>query len=86
MSSHFANLSEAVVNEARATDSAIAKIERHDRVISFDWFRAKLRRDHNLKDELGYGTAILPSPAHLDQYLHTYGLMIQSQWENVCES
>lgn len=33
---------------------------------------------------LGYGRNVLDSSQQLDQYLYSYGLMIQSQWNQIC--
>lgn len=84
--SKFLNLSEADLEAARGADLAIKQIGAHKKIITFDWFRSIFKSDNDLKDELAYGTAILATSAHLNQYLYTYGLMIQSQWENVSPS
>lgn len=34
---------------------------------------------------LGYGRNILETPEQLDQYVYSYGLMIQSQWNQICK-
>ncbi len=51
--------------------------------ISFQWFRSALKADHDLKGTLQYGHAVIDSVAGMDQYLYTYGPMIESQWECV---
>ena len=49
--------------------------------LSFQWFRSAFRADNGLKDTLYYGHAVIDSTEKLDQYLHTYGPMIESQWK-----
>lgn len=51
--------------------------------ISFRWFRSALKADHDLKGSLNYGHAVIDTAAKLDQYLYSYGPMIESQWESV---
>lgn len=51
--------------------------------IGFQWFRSTLRTDYGLKDTLDYGHAVIDTAPKLDQYLHTYGPMIESQWKCV---
>lgn len=51
--------------------------------ISFRWFRSTLRADNGLKDSLDYGHAVIDTTAKLDQYLHSYGPMIESQWGHI---
>ncbi|TXH68346.1 MAG: hypothetical protein E6Q83_14765 [Thiothrix sp.] len=54
--------------------------------ISFDLIRNHGREENNVKNELQWGRAILATQEQLNQYLHTYGLMIKSQWINVLSS
>jgi SAM-dependent methyltransferase len=54
-----------------------------ERQLTFQWLRSRFRADHGLKGSLDYGHAVLDSPQQLDQYLHTHGLMIESQWRNM---
>lgn len=74
-----------------ATDVAV--LRQHDRVvdlvrqraatgapISFRWLRDRFGSQNGMWDELGRGKAVLGSADHLDQYLHSYGPMIASQW------
>ena len=51
--------------------------------LGFHWFRSTFMTDHGLKDSLDYGHSIIGEVNQLDQYLHTYGPMIESQWKNV---
>lgn len=83
MASEFPLLTDREVDEVRADDLAIRLIEDRGNLISFDWMRDTFKADNGLKDELAYGTAVLPTTNHLNQYLYTYGLMIQSQWNTV---
>lgn len=51
--------------------------------ISFQWLRSALKSDNGLKDTLDYGHAVIDTVPKLDQYLYTYGPMIESQWKSV---
>lgn len=65
-------------------DRAVALIEEVDRRrMNFQWLRSTLKADNGLKDSLAWGHAVIDTPDKLDQYLYTYGPMIESQWENV---
>lgn len=48
--------------------------------INFQWYRSTLKANNGLKDTLDYGHAVLTSADQLDEYIYTYGLMIESQW------
>ena len=63
-------------------DRAIAAIS-GARTIDFAWFRRTFMANHELKDSLAFGHAVLDTVPKLDQYLWTYGPMIESQWEQV---
>jgi hypothetical protein len=64
-------------------DHALDHIRRVPREqITFSWFRSTFKHDHGLKDALLFGHVVIDTPAMLGQYLHTYGPMIESQWEN----
>jgi hypothetical protein len=66
------------------TDQAIGIIEGvADKTLSFQWFRSKFQADNGLKDSLDFGHTVIDTPAKLDQYLYSYGPMIESQWEHV---
>lgn len=70
--------------EVVVADRAVQAIR--DRIkegISFQWFRTAFKADHDLKDSLAYGHAVIDTVPKLDQYLYTYGPMIESQWECV---
>lgn len=68
------------------TDAAITAINgRPTNKLTFDWFRQAFKQDHGQKDALRYGHAVLDGVPLLDQYLYTYGPMIQSQWEQVAD-
>lgn len=65
-------------------DIAIGTIRTQDaRKISFAWVRRTFMRNHDLKDQLAYGHAVIDTVPKLDQYLWTYGPMIESQWQQV---
>ena len=51
--------------------------------INFSWFRNEFKADNGLKDSLESGHVVIDTVKKLDQYLYTYGLMIESQWKNV---
>lgn len=86
MTATFPLLDADAIAAARSADPAISKIGSREGQISFDWLRHTFKRDNGLKDQLKYGTAVLQTPDHLDQYLYTYGLMIQSQWTTAMKS
>ena len=70
--------------EVKVTDRAIDRIgNAPSSLISFQWLRSSFKVDHNLKDSLGFGHAVIDEVAKLDQYLYTYGPMIESQWNHV---
>lgn len=56
--------------------------------INFNLLRsiAGTENDLDIHNSLGYGRNVLNSLAQLDQYLYSYGLMIQSQWSQICEN
>lgn len=56
--------------------------------VSFDIIRSISRVDYGQDTwlQLGRGRSILSSQEQLNQYLHSYGLMIKSQWNDVLES
>lgn len=65
-------------------DKAIDMINQvHSRKVTFQWLRSTFKSDNGLKDTLNYGHAIIDNAKKLDQYLYTYGPMIESQWDNV---
>lgn len=74
------------VQELQGSDRAIAAIQSRPAPIHFHWLRETFKRDHDLKGSLDYGRAILDDVDQLDQYLYTYGKMIQSQWETLLGS
>ncbi len=51
--------------------------------LNFSWFRSAFRRDHGAKGALDFGHAVIGTTDDLDQYLHSYGPMIRSQWERI---
>ena len=51
--------------------------------ISFNLIRQMGCRDLGIRNQLNYGRTIPASHDQLDQYLYTYGPMIESQWENL---
>lgn len=77
-------------NESRSiNDKLIGKIKRgilHKHNISFDLIREHAKEENGIKDQLNWGKAILKSQDQLNQYLHTYGPMIKSQWKNTLSS
>lgn len=83
MLSKFSTLSKARVKELRNGDAVVAAVEAAQKPITFSWLREGFKRDSGLWGSLNRGRAILGSTAQLDQYLYSYGNMIQSQWKNV---
>lgn len=55
----------------------------NERNISFDFIRKISGIDSGIRDELARGHQIISTEAQLDQYLYSYGLMVQSQWKTV---
>ena len=55
--------------------------------ISFDLLRniAGTTNNSDIHSSLGYGRNVLETLVQLDQYLYSYGPMIQSQWIKICE-
>lgn len=51
------------------------------RDICFDRIRRQGYADHGIRDQLNYGRNILSSQEQLAQYLFSYGLMVQNQWQ-----
>lgn len=51
--------------------------------ISFNLIRQIGGRNLDIRGQLGYGRNVLSSHDQLDQYLYTYGPMVQSQWANL---
>lgn len=52
--------------------------------LSFKWYRDNFGVPNELWETLEAGHAILGSPQQLNQYLHSYGPMIESQWNQIC--
>jgi len=77
---HVGRREEGVVDPAIA--NILAKDGKH---INFQWFRSEFGKDHGRKDELEYGHVIIQSIELLEQYLYTYGLMVNGQWNNVAD-
>ena len=80
VTSTFRDITANRVLVLRNSDPAIAQIVKLAAPMSFDWLRDTFRHDHGVKDSLDWGKAILSDVAQLDQYLHTYGLMVNAQW------
>lgn len=83
MQSQFIGLTEAEVAKLRKSDEAVTGIQNHQRLgnpVSFPWLRQTYRRARGIHDQLHFGEAILSSVTQLDQYLHSYGPMTESQW------
>lgn len=68
----------------RIIDGIRSKDIRSDN-ISFELLKKTGSRQNGLWSELKRGEAILTTVEQLDQYLHSYGPMISSQWENVVQ-
>lgn len=51
--------------------------------ICFSRIRKKFKRDHDIHQELGRGKAILNTTSQLEQYLHSYGPMVETQWSEI---
>lgn len=49
--------------------------------ISFNRLRAFRRQLYSIHEQLGRGRSILSSCEQLDQYLHSYGNMVEGQWD-----
>ena len=54
--------------------------------ISFDRIRSIAGRDYGIWNELGRGRSILSTREQLNQYLYSYGPLIQRQWERVLQN
>lgn len=81
MASSFPGLSAAQVQALQNADTAIAVIASRKTPTSFNWMRERFKEDHDLKDSLDWGKAILSTVEQLNQYLYTYGKMICAQWQ-----
>lgn len=87
LESYFGNLAPAIVADLRGRDPAIAAIcQLRDTVypVSFSWLRQSFGRQNGTQGSLDRGRAVLSLTDHLDQYLYSHGLMIKSQWDEVC--
>lgn len=83
MDSKFPRMSDEAVRELRKRDPAVKAIQSLLGPMSFTWLRETFKQNNNLKNALQYGRAVLSDCALLDQYLYTYGNMIQSQWQHI---
>jgi hypothetical protein len=87
--STFENISYGEIAALRDNDVAIEAIhalQGTGRRISFPWLRANAGRNRNLWGQLGHGTAVLRSTAELDQYLYSYGPMVECQWQSFAQA
>ena len=87
VASRFQDFPSSEVEELRLRDRAVVAIQRSNQManrLTFDWLRANFGRQNGTRDSLDRGRAVLLSADQLDQYLHSYGLMIKSQWQEVC--
>lgn len=87
MNTQFVNLTTEEVGYLQANDPALTEISRvaaSGQPLSFAWFRNRFRADNGLWESLNRGRAIVSSQLQLDQYLHSYGPMISSQWNEIC--
>ncbi|HEV7266741.1 MAG TPA: hypothetical protein VGN83_17740 [Falsiroseomonas sp.] len=86
--SYFVNLTPAEIAALRERDRAVVAIKNSTNnsvSISFRWLRAAFGAQKNENHHhLNRGRAILQSAGDLDQYLYSYGPMIESQWREVC--
>lgn len=86
MESYFENLEKENVEYLRSQDPAVSAISQEKNVdpsLSFSELRQRFGRQNHTQGSLNRGRAILSSLDHLEQYLYSYGPMIQSQWRNV---
>lgn len=77
----------ATVSDLRSLDPVIAatSVQRDRGIpISFGWLRTRFGKQNGIRENMGRGTAVLPSVDYLDQYLYSYGPMIKSQWAEIC--
>ncbi|NJC06696.1 SAM-dependent methyltransferase [Sphingomonas kaistensis] len=81
MASKYLDLSADRIKVLRSADPAIKVIAGQSTPISFTWMRGAFKRDHDIKESLDWGKAILSDVDQLDQYLYTYGKMVCSQWQ-----
>ena len=83
METRFVNLAAAEVAVLQQHDRVVDEVRRRTAAagpISFPWLRNRFGSQNGMWDQLGRGKAVLGSADHLDQYLHSYGPMIASQW------
>ena len=84
MESYFENIDQEKVETLRNQDPTVSFVsQRQATPLSFSFLRKTFGRQNDTHGSLNRGRAILPSPDHLDQYLYSHGLMIQSQWDRV---
>lgn len=86
MGSRFVGLSAKDVAKLRGEDTAIQSISQLRQSgfsISFSWLRTTCGHDRDVWDELGRGRSILSTNHQLDQYLYSYGPMIECQWKAI---
>lgn len=86
MKSRFINFAPGKVEELQSRDRAVQTIRDFSSKgsrISFRQLRGTFGEDNGIWDELNRGRAILASTRHLDQYLHSYGLMVEGQWKHI---
>lgn len=84
---NFVNMTEQDIDYLHASDPVLGEIVdavTSGKQLSYDWLRANFRADNGLWETLNRGRAVLASDKQLDQYLHSYGPMISSQWKEIC--
>lgn len=59
---------------------ALVQVSSVTQGISFRLVRSVIGNDWDVWGQLGRGTSILTSTQQLDQYVYSYGLMVQQQW------
>jgi SAM-dependent methyltransferase len=73
-----ASMTDIVIDTVRSGEIDAANI-------SFDKLRAIAGRQLGIHGQLGYGRSILSTHEQPDQYLHSYGPMIRSQWHQLLQ-
>ena len=87
--SKFVGIGPEEVCALRRSDPAVGEISRVRKAgstLSFKWLRQKFGRNRDLWTELGRGVNVLTSTEQLDQYLYSYGLMVECQWQQMSSS
>lgn len=84
--SKFVNIGSEKVSVLQRSDpavGAISRVRQAKKRLTFEWLRRSFGRNRDLWKELGRGLNVLTSTEQLDQYLYSYGLMVECQWQQV---